>query len=437
MNSLIHNKWKILILLFLANTMNFFDRTIPAVVIESIRLEYSLNDKQLGMLAAAFSLVYAIAGLYFGKLADRNSRKKIIGIGLIAWSGFTAMNALAWSYIFFFMARVGVGVGEASYAPAANSLIGDLFPPQHRAKAIGIFMLGLPVGMVLAFFTVGGIAQAFNSWRAPFIVAAVPGLILAICFFFIREPARGAAEVENYQAKPSKQNSLGSLLKIKTLRWIILSGIMQNLAIAAGIAFLVPLFLRYFGLTLIQGSLLAGCIIGITGLIGLTLGGVIADKIYQKSKKGRLLFGALCLLISAIMIGLSLMLKSQAVVLFTVLSCLGWLAMYNYYTTVYPAIQEVVEPNQRAMAFGLCLAIMYVLGGAFGPLLVGALSDHYANAAMTVSGATGITDQFRAIGLHKAMIIIPITLLLSAVFIYMSAQTFMKDALTLRQPNES
>jgi MFS family permease len=193
-NSLIHNKWKILILLFLANTMNFFDRTIPAVVIESIRLEYSLNDKQLGMLAAAFSLVYAIAGLYFGKLADRNSRKKIIGIGLIAWSGFTAMNALAWSYISFFMARVGVGVGEASYAPAANSLIGDLFPPQHRAKAIGIFMLGLPVGMVLAFFTVGGIAQAFNSWRAPFIVAAVPGLILAICFFFIREPARGASE---------------------------------------------------------------------------------------------------------------------------------------------------------------------------------------------------------------------------------------------------
>lgn len=142
-------------------------------------------------------------------------------------------------------------------------------------------------------------------------------------------------------------------------------------------------------------------------------------------------------MISAIMIGLSLMLKSQAVVLFTVLSCLGWLAMYNYYTTVYPAIQEVVEPNQRAMAFGLCLAIMYVLGGAFGPLLVGALSDHYANAAMTVSGATGITDQFRAIGLHKAMIIIPITLLLSAVFVYMSAQTFMKDALTLQQPNES
>ena len=89
---------------------------------------------------------------------------------------------------------MGVGMGEASYAPAANSLIGDLFPAHRRSRAMGIFMLGLPLGLVLAFFTIGAMVKAFGSWRAPFFIAAVPGLILAIMMFFIKEPERGAAE---------------------------------------------------------------------------------------------------------------------------------------------------------------------------------------------------------------------------------------------------
>jgi MFS family permease len=162
------NAWRILFLLFLANLFNFFDRSIPAIIIEPIRLEWSLSDFQIGLIGTAFTIVYAIAGVPLGRMADTGARRKIMGWGLTVWSGLTAVNGLAWNFWSFLLVRMGVGIGEASYAPAANSLIGDLFPPHKRARAMGIFKLGLPLGLLLAFFTIGAMVKAFDSWRAPF-----------------------------------------------------------------------------------------------------------------------------------------------------------------------------------------------------------------------------------------------------------------------------
>lgn len=422
----IQSKWKILFLLFLANLLNFFDRTIPAIIIEPLRFEFNLSDLQLGFVAAAFTLVYAVAGLPFGRLADKGPRKKIIAWGLMIWSGFTALNAAAWNYVSFFLVRMGVGIGEASYAPSANSLIGDLFPAEKRARAMGIFMLGLPLGLLLAFFTVGAIAEAFDSWRAPFLLAAIPGFILAIFFFFIKEPARGASEV-NYQEKKIDR-PIRTLLKVPTLRWLILSGVAVNFAVYAGNSFFVPLFQRYFGLGLAHAAVVTGCIVGITGLIGLTLGGWVSDKIHQRFARGRLVFGALSLFVSSILIGIALYMGNESITAVVVLLSLGWLASYNYYTTVYPAIQDVVAPNLRATAIAVYFACMYILGGAFGPIVVGALSDHYSEAAMIASGTAVMTEQFKAIGLHSALFVIPVALFFTAIFVYMGSRTFLNDA---------
>ena len=168
------NAWRVLFLLFLANMFNFFDRTIPAIIIEPLRMEWDLSDFQLGLGGTAFTVIYALAGIQLGRMADVGSRRKIMGWGLAVWSGFTALTGAAWNFWSFLIIRMGVGVGEASYAPAANSLIGDLFPAHKRARAMGIFMLGLPLGLLLAFFTVGAMVEAFDSWRAPFYIAAVP-----------------------------------------------------------------------------------------------------------------------------------------------------------------------------------------------------------------------------------------------------------------------
>ncbi len=421
----ISSAWKVLLLLFLANLLNFFDRTIPAIIIEPLRLEYQLSDLQLGLLTASFTLIYAIAGLPLGRLADTNSRKKIMGWGLIVWSGFTAINAMAWNYWSLLLIRLGVGVGEASFAPAANSLISDLFPAKNRAKAIGIYMLGLPLGITLAFFTVGAMVEVFQSWRAPFLLAAIPGVILAFFIFKIKEPQRGASD-QVMAIKIIKQ-PIRTLLKIPTLRWLILSGITLNFATYAGTAFLVPLFQRYYLLSLTQAALITGCIIGLTGILGLLTGGWLSDKAQQHNSRGRLLFGTFGMLVSTLGTGLAIIMGHDSIWIFASCFGIGWLALYSYHVSVYPAIQEVVKPQLRATAVGLYFASMYVLGGAFGPLIVGALSDHLAQSAMYASGTLVMNESFKALGLYQALYLVPLTLLITMLFILRASSYFAED----------
>jgi MFS family permease len=293
------NAWRILFLLFLANLFNFFDRTIPAIIIEPIRMEWHLSDFQLGIIGTAFTLVYAIAGLPLGRMADTGSRSKLMGWGLATWSALTAVNGLVGSFWSFLLVRMGIGIGEASYAPAANSLIGDLFPAHRRARAMGIFMLGLPLGLLLAFFTIGAMVKAFDSWRAPFFIAAVPGLILAVFMFFIKEPKRGAAEtVQVSQDKVDRP--IRRVLAVPTFLWLVMAGLCFNFATYACNSFLVPMLQRYFLMPLQDAAVATGVIVGITGLIGLTLGGWIADKIHQRVANGRLLFAGVSLIISTL-----------------------------------------------------------------------------------------------------------------------------------------
>src|SRR5205085_34921 len=141
--------WIALLILFGINTMNFYDRQLVGVLAEPIRKEWNLTDASLGWLSAAFTLIYAAVGVPLGRLADRWMRTRILSMGLAIWSVLTAASGFTWSFNSMFAARIGVGVGEASCAPAANSLIGDLFPASRRSLAISIFMLGLPVGVFL------------------------------------------------------------------------------------------------------------------------------------------------------------------------------------------------------------------------------------------------------------------------------------------------
>src|SRR5450830_1800915 len=405
------NAWRILFLLFLANLFNFYDRTLPAIIIEPIRMEWHLSDFQIGIIGTAFTIVYAIAGLPLGRMADNGSRSKLMGWGLAVWSGLTAANGLVGSFTTFLLVRMGVGIGEAAYAPAANSLIGDLFPAHRRARAM---------------------VKAFDSWRAPFFIAAVPGLLLAGFMFFIKEPKRGAAEMVKV-SQEKVDRPVRRLMAIPTFLWLVLAGLTFNFVTYACNSFLVPMLQRYFLMPLQEAAVATGLIVGVTGLVGLTLGGWVADKLHQRIANGRLLFAAVSLVISTLTTGWALHAGRIEIGVFVVVFSVGWLFAYNFYTCVYTAIQDVVEPRLRATAMAVYFAGLYLLGGGLGPVVVGLLSDHFAHAAMLAAGAEQMSEAFKAVGLHDAMYLIPGALLLTLAFLFQAARCFSKDAQRMRE----
>lgn len=416
----------VLALLFAANLLNFYDRTLPAVLAEPIRVAWGLSDVHIGLVGAAFTLAYALAGLPLGRLADTRARKWIIAIGLVVWSLLTGLNGLVGGFISLLIVRIGIGLGEAAFAPAANALIADLYPSERRGRATGLLMLGLPIGMILAFFTTGAIADYFGTWRAPFFIAMIPGLIVAALFMMIREPERGATDAVKEQPAPIDHPIL-DLLSIPTFWLIIASGVTFTFAGYATTTFMVPNLQRYFGLSLTEAALSVGVIVGVTGLVSLPLGGLIADKLHGRFLRGRLLFGAGCMVMSAILTWLALSQPAHQVALFIGLFAAGWSFQYVYFTTVYPAIHDVVPPQLRATAIAVFFAMFYILGAAFGPLIVGVLSDHLAGSAMVAAGADEMSEAFRAEGLHASLFIVPAMLLLTGGLIVLSALRFPYD----------
>ncbi len=420
--------------LFGINTMNFYDRQILAAVAEPIRKEWGLSDSALGLLGTAFTLLYAFVGVPFGRWSDTRSRKGLLGVGCAVWSLMTAVSGMAQSFWMLFAARLGVGVGEASCAPAANSLIGDLYPPKERSRALSIFMLGLPIGMFLSFVVSGWIAHEYG-WRAAFYVACVPGLVLAALAIWIREPARGHSE-----GRVDSVHRPGSpylvVLGIPTLLWIIVSGALHTFNMYAAGSFMAVFLDRYHDLDLKPAAYAASLIFGVSGVVGLLAGGWAGDRFSGARTNGRLLLSAVAMAVAAPCAYLALRQPRGEVALFVVLMGAGLACMYVYYSSVYAAIQDVVEPALRGTAMAVYFFAMYVLGGSLGPWGTGLLSDYFARRAMTEAGATDI-EAYKAVGLHSAMHAIPVLCFLLAVVLYCSYRTVGRDMAKLKAWQES
>jgi predicted MFS family arabinose efflux permease len=414
-----------LAVLFAINTMNFYDRQIIASVSKPIIDEWGLSDTALGLMGTAFIFFYAIVGVPFGIWADYGSRKKLLGFAVALWSLFTAASGLAWGYASLFVARMGVGVGEAGCSPAGNSLIGDLYPANRRGRAIAIFMLGLPIGIFLSNMLSGIIAKAYG-WRTTFLVATIPGLVLAFLALKIIEPPRGASEPVKVSEKPSGMLSFLGVLAIPTMWWIIISGALHNFNAYAVNSF-IPLYLgRHHGLDIREANLIAAVVLGAVGVVGLIVGGWAADWARKKSPRGRMIVAALALLISTPCVYLAIEQPKGSLIAFMGLMGFGWMLIYVYYVSVYPAIQDVVAPGLRGSAMALYFFGMYFLGGAYGTSITGYLSDRFAMQAMIAAGGTSL-EPFRAVGLQKAFYAVPVVSLILTFVLFAGALTIARD----------
>ena len=385
----------VLALLFVGNLLNFYDRALPAVVLEPIKEGYGLDDTQVGILASAFVLVAAVAGVPLGRLADRIPRRMVAGWGLIVWSAFTAAGGVLTSFGSFLVSRVGVG--ESSYAPATGSLISDLYPSERRSRANSLFMLGFPIGTLLAFVTAGGLAVAFDNWRAPFLIAAVPGFVVAVLVLRIREPQRGAAD-EITVAATSPRPLLRSLLRVRSMYGLIIGFAGYNFAAYAIGTFLTPLLQRHYGLDLVDAGLIGGVVIGITGLIGLLIGGRLLDRAARRSLTARVRTAAYSLAAAAVLALAGLAANRDRLWQLVLFLSLAYLLGIIYLAAAVPIVSDVIRPQQRAGAIGLMFAVGYLLGGAGGPIVVGILSDTLAAQSADSAAAA-------AQGLQTAMMI--------------------------------
>ena len=419
-----------LAVLFAINLMNFFDRQILGAVGEQIRREWGLGDTALGALGTAFTLLYAFVGVPFGRLADRATRKYILAGGVFVWSLLTAASGLARNFWQLFVVRLGVGVGEASCAPAAISLIGDLYRTQHRARATSVFMLGLPIGLGLSNLVGGTVAQRWG-WRTALFIAAAPGLACAIAALFIREPQRGMVESHAVGDRRRSGSPYKVLLSIPTLWWIIASGALHNFNMYALGAFLASFLIRYHGVSLSQAGFVAMWVYGLSGIFGLVVGGIAADAFYKKRKDGRLVIATIAIVICVPFMFLSLQRPAGDVLGFALLMGTGVGVMYAYYSTVYSTMQDIVEPSLRGTAMALYFGAMYLAGASLGPLGTGMISDYFTGQAATAAGVTDHTikalEPFRAAGLHNAMYAIPILAVLLALVLFAASRTVKKD----------
>src|SRR5580704_17337213 len=182
-----------LAVLFLINVLNFYDRQALGAIAEPLNREFHLTDTQFGALSTVFTVIYGLAGLPLGRLADTTSRKRLLTVGVTVWAGLTGLGGLATSYAVLLATRLGVGIGEAVCAPAAVSWIGDAVPPQRRVRAMAVFMMAVPVGMLLSFSIGGAVAQASaHGWRWALALAALPSVVLVPAILWLKEPKRRA-----------------------------------------------------------------------------------------------------------------------------------------------------------------------------------------------------------------------------------------------------
>jgi len=220
-----------LVLLTIVYGFNFIDRQIMGILAPFIQEDLNLTNTQLGLLIGfAFAVFYTVTAIPIAWLADRFSRVNILAIALATWSGFTALTGLANNFVQIGLARMGVGIGEAGGSPPSHSIISDMYPKEERASALGVYSMGIPFGIMAAFFATAAIMGASSDevdWRRIFIFLGVTGIVLAgIVKLVLKEPVRGAMEANDEKSldKPPFFESLKTLLKIPTW-WAMCFGI--------------------------------------------------------------------------------------------------------------------------------------------------------------------------------------------------------------------
>lgn len=366
----------VLAVLFVAYVINFVDRQIVSILAEPIKHALGISDSWIGFLGGpAFAIFYATLGIPIARLADVWIRRSVIAIGLALWSGMTALSGLSQSFTQLALARIGVGVGEAALSPPAHSLLADYFPVQKRATALGVYAMGIHIG-VLVGLVVGGWLEELWGWRAAFMVVGLPGLALALIVrLTVREPVRGAQEAAPIEgAAPT----VGEVVRFLGARrsFIHLSlGIGFTAFAGYAFAFWAPQFLRRVH-DMSSGELgtKIGIGLGVGGAIGSVLAGVIADRLGRRDVRWWMWVPAIACA-GPLPFTLSFLWVANPNVALLI-SFPGVVIAAMYQGPVFSTVQTLAPVRMRAVAAGILMFVTNIIGLALGPQSIGWLNDY-------------------------------------------------------------
>ncbi|MFU8815257.1 MAG: spinster family MFS transporter [Pseudomonadales bacterium] len=356
-------------------TFNFIDRQILSILLEPIKQDLGLSDTQLGLLTGfAFAAFYATLGIPIARYADRSNRRNLIAWALALWSGMTAVSGFAQNFWHLLLARIGVGVGEAGCSPPAHSIIADYYPAHRRATALGIYSLGIPVGILFGFLA-GGWINEFFGWRVAFFVVGVPGIALAVVVrFSMREPRRGMAEGRTVTSEqPGIMETFRYLWEKRSFRHLAFGGALTAF-VGYGVVTWMPAFLmRTHGMQTGEIGTWLGLILGIPGGIGIALGGYLADRYGARDTRWFLWIVTVALLAAMpFAVGVYFAQSPYLALLLLVIP----VALGNFYqATTFAQTQGLVTLRMRAVAAAVLLFILNIIGLGLGPQFTGILSD--------------------------------------------------------------
>lgn len=400
----------VFILLFLLYFFDYADRMVVTSLFPFIKADWGLSDAQCGMLVSAIYWSIIVFTFPISIMVDRWSRKKTIGLMAVVWSMATAACAFTGSFKQLFSARSVIGIGEAGYAPGGTAMISGLYPQEKRSAIMGIWNASIPLGSAVGI-ALGGIIATNLGWRHAFGLVALPGLIVAILFFFIKDyktvdllKTAGSGGEGTPKIKMKAGDIFREFIHTPSLLFTYFGFAGMLFVMVSIMTWLPTYFHRFHGIPQDQAGIKAGAVM-LLALVGAPVGGILADRWLRRRVNARLLFAAISAMVSAVILFLAFILFTGTGQ-YAIILVFG-LVFSSFVPAAAAVTQDVVHPGLRAISYALCVIIQNLLGSSTAPIVIGSISDAY--------------------DIQTALMILPAFLILAAALFFAGSFFYEKD----------
>jgi len=402
----------IFLLLFLLYMFDYIDRMVITSLFPFLKADWNLTDTQCGMLVSAVYWSIVLFTFPISILVDRWSRRKTIGMMAILWSIATGMGAFSKSFRQLFTARTFIGVGEAGYAPGGSAMMSALYPQEKRSLMMGLWNASIPLGSAIGV-AVGGIIAAHWGWRSAMGIVAIPGLIIAILFFFIKDyktigleksDSKQDITTERKKVRMSVSDMLKEFLSKPSLIFTYFGMAGVVFTTTSLLTWLPTYFHRVQGMEEGPAGLKSSAVM-LFAIIGAPLGGYITDRWRKKRINARLLLPTITSLLSAVLMFLAFSIFNGQMQYLLLLSV--GVSITAFIAATAAVTQDVVHAGLRAVSYAIAVVVQNLIGASLGPIVMGAISD--------------------ATNIQTAFTFLPIALLIASALFFAGSFYYEKD----------